>query len=926
MNINIDDILRESISEKNEKAPENKGISKDYMKDQAKDYIKKRLSIIPVGKNKIPLIPWKEFTKRIATPSEVDAWFEKFPEAQLGMVTGEVSGITVVDVEASGGEKEWSKLPQNCPIVKTGGGGRHYWFLYDPTIKNGVKVSGELNDTDIRNNGGYVIIPPSSSDKGSYEWVKQVPPVSFPKSMFSAKSVDIFSSVKSNINNKYYKLLDFYGGEGQGGRNNSMTKYIGYILPKIHPADWDREAWNLVVEANRKNRPPLPESELRNTFESIKQAERLNGEYGNILNEKKWGDEEDDVRLLSEVAKAQEIDLSNPMPLGIEIFDEVIRGGLFPGDLVVIGALPGHGKCHGKGTKILMFDGSIKNVEDIVVGDKIMGDDSTPRTVLSLARGREMLYEIRGKKTEPYVVNQSHILSLEKRVKKGFFEVVNMPVSDFLNLNKWNSNIVYGYKRGVSFKDKKTGLDPYFLGLWLASGNTSSEKILVKDRKVINFLSEYAKKEGYSISEKKEKGGYSVKITGKGFNNKSMIERLGMAKVLSSKFIPNTYKINSRKKRLLLLAGLLDGRGYIKNKVVDIIISSEKLAEDVVYLARSLGFGALFKPVVMRKSKEGKEYDYFRISIWGSGGEIPTKSKSASFEKSENRFNPLRHSIKAIPVGVGDYYGFELDGNNLYLLGDFSVTHNTSFSQHLSYNFVKQNKEKVLFLSYEVLTQFVWEKFKAMGMSDDDVIYAPFKNTTGNLAWVEEKIKEAKEKYGVKVVVIDHMGFLEPSTVKRGENYSLELSRISRELKRISKGEEVIIIVPVHVRKRVSGDRRSITSLDMDDIAHSAGIAQESDLVFLLNREENTDGSTVDIFTNYTLISLAKNRRGAKNPRGFFTLLNERFVYDDGYMGVDNLGKTNYRSPGRTKEDISDELEREHYRSLKEFGFFGDKS
>ena len=54
----------------------------------------------------------------------------------------------------------------------------------------------------------------------------------------------------------------------------------------------------------------------------------------------------------------------------------------------------GRGKCLGKDTPILMYDGTIKKVQDVVEGDSLMGDDSTARTVLSLARGREQMYRI----------------------------------------------------------------------------------------------------------------------------------------------------------------------------------------------------------------------------------------------------------------------------------------------------------------------------------------------------------------------------------------------------------------------------------------------------------------------------------------------------------------------------------------------------
>ena len=71
----------------------------------------------------------------------------------------------------------------------------------------------------------------------------------------------------------------------------------------------------------------------------------------------------------------------------------------------------GFGKCLGKGTRVMLSDGRIELVENIRDGDVLMGDDSTPRNVLSIARGREQLYKIVNQVTgEYYVVNESHIL------------------------------------------------------------------------------------------------------------------------------------------------------------------------------------------------------------------------------------------------------------------------------------------------------------------------------------------------------------------------------------------------------------------------------------------------------------------------------------------------------------------------------------
>jgi len=75
--------------------------------------------------------------------------------------------------------------------------------------------------------------------------------------------------------------------------------------------------------------------------------------------------------------------------------DYVVDGGFPRGRLILIAGEPSAGKCFGLGTEIYMYDGSTKKVEDIIVGDQLMGIDSTPRTVLSLANGREQMYWIR---------------------------------------------------------------------------------------------------------------------------------------------------------------------------------------------------------------------------------------------------------------------------------------------------------------------------------------------------------------------------------------------------------------------------------------------------------------------------------------------------------------------------------------------------
>lgn len=104
---------------------------------------------------------------------------------------------------------------------------------------------------------------------------------------------------------------------------------------------------------------------------------------------------------------------------------------------IVIGG-PGSGKCFAPGTRVQMFDGTIKKVEDVRVGDLLQGDDGTPRCVLSTTRGLDRMYTVKQyhEDRDNYVVNAPHTLCLLKRNSAGLSSnsVVEMEVNDFVQL------------------------------------------------------------------------------------------------------------------------------------------------------------------------------------------------------------------------------------------------------------------------------------------------------------------------------------------------------------------------------------------------------------------------------------------------------------------------------------------------------------
>ncbi|MBU2646412.1 hypothetical protein KKI24_17020 [bacterium] len=112
----------------------------------------------------------------------------------------------------------------------------------------------------------------------------------------------------------------------------------------------------------------------------------------------------------------------------------------------MVSCVSGHG-CHAKGHGIRMYDGSVKRVEDVVVGDQLMGDDGTPRNVLLLNRGSEDMRRVIPDKGEPFVVNNSHLLSLKYRCKPGKNQAerylenpLDVSVEEFLSIPDWDKN------------------------------------------------------------------------------------------------------------------------------------------------------------------------------------------------------------------------------------------------------------------------------------------------------------------------------------------------------------------------------------------------------------------------------------------------------------------------------------------------------
>jgi replicative DNA helicase len=543
--------------------------------------------------------------------------------------------------------------------------------------------------------------------------------------------------------------------------------------------------------------------------------------------------------------------------------------GFGKGDLVIIAARPAMGKCLGKGTNVVMFDGSLKAVEDIQVGELLMGDDSTPRKVLSLARGREEMYWVRQNKGIDYRVNKSHILSLKRSRNEGKHkhgDVLNIEVSDYVEKSdKFKSNYK-GYKVAVEFSENSVDIEPYFLGLWLGDGTSSNVEIATQDSEIVNYLGKYADRLSLLLNSHFADGKCPMYRIGKGYTGGDIKQDISLQKklrdmnLLNNKHIPENYLINSRKKRLELLAGLLDSDGYYDDKyhVMEITQKSKALSKQIKFLADSLGFRCSFKSKIARIKSIGYECEVYRVRIVGDLDEIPTKIARKKARPSASNRNHQHTGITLEYDKVDDYYGFEIDGNKLFLLEDMTVTHNTSLVLNMTQKAIERG-EGIAFFSLEMPaeqlmlrllsteTSIPLQKLRIGDLTDDE--WANLSKAADKMAnrklfvddgglatihHVRSKLRKLKAKHPeISMAIIDYLQLMSGDN---SEGRQQVISEISRGLKQLARELQIPIIALSQLNRGV--ESRDNKRPMLSDLRESGSIEQDADIVMFVYRDD----------------------------------------------------------------------------------------
>jgi hypothetical protein len=239
------------------------------------EYMGRGWSIIPIRTgDKRPLIRWEEFQLRRPSEAEARSWFRQWPDAGIGVVTGPISGLVVVDLDAGhGGDESLEKLEREHGALpstvegRTGGGGRHLYFAQPGgLVRNKVGLAPGI---DIRGDGGYVVAPPSLHASGlRYAWAAGRTPESIgiaPLPDWILRQAIEEPSRRGHPIAHWRRLV--CDGVPAGERNNTIASLAGHLLR--HGVDAAVVMELLLCWNRTRCRPALDDEEVAAVVTSI---------------------------------------------------------------------------------------------------------------------------------------------------------------------------------------------------------------------------------------------------------------------------------------------------------------------------------------------------------------------------------------------------------------------------------------------------------------------------------------------------------------------------------------------------------------------------------------------------------------------------------------------------------------------------------
>jgi hypothetical protein len=241
----------------------------------ARDYIARGFSVVAVAKGeKRPLVRWQTFQTRQPSLDEIRQWFRRWPDANVAIVTGRLSGLVVLDIDPQRQgsdtlaylEQKHGPLPPTVESI-TGGRGRHVYFAHPGgEVPNMVAF---VPGIDVRGDGGIVVAPPSLHPTGRrYAWRQGHAPGEIALADMPAWLISLERGLPAHPGHSvaYWRALLRRGVEA-GERNTTIASFAGHLF--WHGVDRDVVCELLLCWNRIRCRPPLSDDEVAQTVASV---------------------------------------------------------------------------------------------------------------------------------------------------------------------------------------------------------------------------------------------------------------------------------------------------------------------------------------------------------------------------------------------------------------------------------------------------------------------------------------------------------------------------------------------------------------------------------------------------------------------------------------------------------------------------------
>ena len=340
------------------------------------------------------------------------------------------------------------------------------------------------------------------------------------------------------------------------------------------------------------------------------------------------------------------------------------------------------------------------------------------------------------------------------------------------------------------------------------------------------------------------------------------------------------------------MAGLIDSDGHYleQSNGLEIAQKNKKLAEDIKFLCDSLGFRTSFTPKKASIASIGYETTVYRLRIYGDIDRIPIRIKRKQPKPWNSKVDWTVTGIQVEYDKVDDYYGFEIDGNHLFLLEDMTVTHNTSLTLALAKNAAMDFGKGVAVFSLEMsnvqlvqrlisleaeisgsklrsgqLEDYEWKQLHTVieKMSEVPIF---IDDTPGiNIFELRAKCRRLKMQHDIQMVIIDYLQLMTGGANNKNGNREQEISSISRGLKSLAKELSVPVIALSQLSRAVE-TRGGAKRPQLSDLRESGAIEQDADIVSFIYRPEyyqileDEEGQSLK---GVAEVIIAKHRNGA---------------------------------------------------------------